>query len=266
MNHNFKVSLIMSTYNRPDALELTLLSALKQSYKDFEIIVADDGSKNDTKNLVESFQRNSSKSIRHVWHSDEGFQLAKIRNKAIAVSNGDYVISIDADQVLHTNFVEDHVSVARQGVFLQGHRVLLTKEKTDIVLKSKEIEFSCLNPGLSNRKNAIHSKALRDLLSFSHTRLKGVRGSNMSFWKKDLLATNGFNEAFVGWGREDSELVLRLFHTGVKRADLYFSAIAYHLYHPENSRDQLSQNDIELERTLSEKRKYCEKGISQYVT
>ena len=88
----------------------------------------------------------------------------------------------------------------------------------------------------------------------------------MSFWREDLIKVNGFNEAFVGWGREDSELVLRLFNNGIYRIDLDFSAIAYHLYHPENSRNKLEANDKELDLAKKEKRIYCEKGLSQYVT
>ncbi len=263
---SIQASLIMSTYNRVDALELTLMSALRQSTLPHEIIVADDGSREDTRLLIEKYQKNSLVPIIHVWHPDNGFQLAKIRNRAVAQSKYEYIVSIDADQVLHSSFIADHLAVARQGVFLQGHRVLLSKELTEKALKTQQLEFSIFEKGLTNHKNALHIPFLRDLLSQSHRRLKGVRGCNMSFWKEDLKKVNAFNEAFVGWGREDSELVLRLFNNNIERADLYFSAIAYHLYHPENSKNNLGANDLELERTLKEKRFFCEKGLNQYDT
>jgi len=261
-----QASLIMSTYNRVDALELTLKSALRQSTLPNEILVADDGSREDTRALVEKYQKLSPVPIAHVWHPDSGFQLAKIRNRAVAQSKFEYILSIDADQVLHRSFVADHLAVAHPGVFLQGHRVLLSKELTEQALKTQQLEFSVLEKGLTNHKNALHIPLLRDLLSRPHRRLKGVRGCNMSFWKADLKRVNAFNEAFVGWGREDTELVLRLFNSNIDRVDLYFSAIAYHLYHPENSKNNLGANDLELERTLNEKRVFCEKGLNQYDT
>jgi GT2 family glycosyltransferase len=134
------------------------------------------------------------------------------------------------------------------------------------VIAQKQLEIPLFDSGVSNKKNALHSSFLRNLLGNKNEKLHGVRGCNMSFWKNDLRLVNGFNEAFVGWGREDSELVLRLFHSGIKRVDLRFSAIAYHLYHPENSRSDLSKNDEELERAKNEKRKFCEKGLNQYET
>lgn len=261
-----QASLIMSTYNRVDALELTLMSALQQSTLPNEILVADDGSREETRALIEKYKKVSPVPLVHVWHPDEGFQLAKIRNKAVAQSKYEYVVSIDADQVLHKSFIADHLAVARRGVFLQGHRVLLSKELTEKALKAQQLNFSVFEKGLTNHKNALHVPFLRDLLSKPHRRLKGVRGCNMSFWKEDLKKVNAFNEAFVGWGREDSELVLRLFNSNIERVDLYFSAIAYHLHHPENSKNNLSANDLELERTLKEKRVFCEKGLNQYDT
>lgn len=254
----------MSTYNRVDALELTLMSALSQRVLPDEILVADDGSGDETRALIRKYADSTLIPIVHVWHEDEGFQLARIRNRALAKSRFEYVISVDADQILHPEFIADHIALSRPGVFLQGHRVLLGKELTDEVIENKQLDIALWQKGLSNRKNAIHSSFLRNVLGRPHRRLKGIRGCNMSFWKEDLVKVNGFNEAFVGWGREDSELVLRLFHSGVDRVDLYFSAIAYHLYHPENSKNNLKINDLELELALKEKRTYCEKGLNQH--
>ncbi|MEZ4814576.1 MAG: glycosyltransferase family 2 protein [Bdellovibrionota bacterium] len=259
-----QASLIMSTYNRVDALELCLLSAFQQAHLPSEIIVADDGSTESTRLLVERLQKQSPVPLLHVWHADEGFQLAKIRNKAVAKSQFEYVISIDADQILHPCFVQDHLSASRKGVFLQGHRVLLDAPVSEEVLQEKRISFSILEEGLSNKKNAFRALLLRDIFKGAHKRLKGVRGCNMSFWKEDLRKVNGFNEAFVGWGREDSELVIRLYNSGILRSDLYFSAIVYHLFHIENSKKNLLSNDKELEQALLEKRTYCKEGLDQY--
>ncbi|WP_448518574.1 glycosyltransferase family 2 protein [Rhodoflexus sp.] len=264
-NQSLAISLIISTYNRKDALELVLKSVPVQKLLPLEVIVADDGSREDTKELVEAYQSHFPVPLRHCWQPDNGFQLAQIRNKAIAMAKGEYIVMIDGDMVMHPLFLQDHLQVAEKECFIQGSRVLLSPETTDEALKKSLIYFAPTANGIKNRLNATHLSFMRQLLAKKTTKLDGIRGCNMGFWKEDCLAVNGFNEAFVGWGREDSEFVVRLFNKGIRRKNLKFGGIGYHLYHAENNRAQLPENERILQEAINQKSTRCEKGIHQYL-
>jgi glycosyltransferase involved in cell wall biosynthesis len=257
--------LIITTYNRPDALELVLESALKQSFRDFEIIVADDGSKDETKKVIEKFQEKSDIKIIHSWQEDKGFRAAMARNKAVAKSKGKYLIFIDGDMVLDKDFVLDHLEVAKRGIFIQGSRVLLSKTLTQKILKTKEISFNLFQKGIKNRKNMIKSKILSKVFSKYTTSLKGIKTCNFALFREDFFRVNGFDNRFIGWGREDSEFAARLLNSGIKRKNLKFLAIAYHLWHQENSRDSLPQNDERLNKTIKNKLTWIEDGVDRFL-
>lgn len=270
-NQSLTTSLIITTYNRPDALEAVLQSVLEQEVLPNEVIVADDGSREETRKVIEDFQKIAPIPIKHAWQPDNGFRLAESRNRALAQAEYDYVIIIDGDMVLHPKFVMDHIRVAQKGVFVQGSRVILTEEKTQSLLnnprqyrvlhwyekgleKRLEKRFSAIRiPFISN---LIRSKVKKDYY-------KGIRGCNMAFFREDALAINGFNSHFVGWGREDSEFVARFFNNGGKRANLKFAAIAYHLWHNEATRASLPENDKLLEQAIKERLVFCENGAAQ---
>ncbi len=254
-------SLIITTYNWVEALELVFLSILQQSILPDEVIVADDGSSIKTKKLIEKYQDFFPIELHHFWQEDDGFRAASARNGAIRMSQGSYLILIDGDMVLHPLFVEDHLSFAKEGAFLQGSRVLIDKEKTLEIIYSKKITFSFYQKGLSNRKNAIHMKCLASLCSGYRSTIQGIKSCNFSLHRTDAYKVNGFNEAFVGWGREDSEFAVRLMNAGIKRRDLKFHAIAYHLYHPENTRKSLPQNDEKLQSAIDKKMVWCTEGL-----
>lgn len=258
-------SLIITTYNRPDALELVLLSILKQKKLPNEVIIADDGSTDSTKTLIQAYQAQFPIPLIHSWQPDEGFQLAKSRNLAIQKVQFDYIIMVDGDMILESHFVRDHLSIAQRGYFIQGRRVLLDQTLTDLALKEKKIRFHCFKSHLSNRFNAVHcpflSKIATPMLSKKDAR--SVRGCNMAYWRDDILKTNGYNQDFIGWGREDSELVVRLLNSGLKRLDLRFGGIGYHLFHPENTRQMLPQNDQLLQEAIDQKWTRCQNGIDQ---
>lgn len=257
--------MIITTYNWKEALELTLLSALAQSEPPDEILVADDGSTAETSQLVSNFAETAPLPIYHIWQDDLGFRAAKIRNKAIAQARGEYLIIVDGDMILHSRFVEDHKQLARSGFFSQGSRVLLTPSRTASVLAEKKIVFSFFTTGLKNRKNALRSPRLSALFSSRRRNLKGIRTCNFSLWKKDLIRINGFNEDFVGWGREDSELAVRLMNSGMLRQNLRFSALAYHLYHSSQPKERLAINDHLLEQAIKARTIRCENGIDKYL-
>ncbi len=260
-----RVSLIVTTYNRPDALLLVLKSIERQSALPFEVIIADDGSNNKTLKLISNFKLRTSLKVVHSWQKDDGFRAAKSRNKAISKSNGDYIILIDGDMILHSEFIQDHIKNVQKDCFIQGNRVLLTKQATKSSIKRMNIDFSFLSKGIKNRKNAIHSAFLSSLFSKKKNYLRGVKTCNISFFKKDCININGFNNHFEGWGREDSEFVSRLLNYGIKRKNLRFNAIQFHLWHSENTRLSLAQNDLILKSSISNKVVWCDDGIERYL-
>lgn len=259
------LSLIITTYNWKEALELSLLSALQQTRKPDEIIIADDGSGPDTGDMLQRLVGGFSIPISHVWQEDEGFRAARIRNRAIARATGEYLVLIDGDIILHEGFIEDHEAVARSGFFSQGSRVLLNRNKTAAVLQAKRLSFSCFEAGLENRHNTIRSRFLSRLFLAEPGHLKGIRSCNFGLWRADALAVNGFNEDFEGWGREDSELAIRLINQGIRRQNIKFRALAYHLFHPEHPKESLPRNDRILERTIEVGSSWCRNGIDKYL-
>ena len=257
-----KITLVITTYNSPDSLFLVIKSIRNLTIFPDEIIVADDGSNNETRELISTINHEFEMNIIHSWQQDNGFRAARSRNNAIFKSSGDYIILIDGDVILHPNFVKDHIDNAEEGFFIQGSRAFLTENETKKALSRKIVNFSFFYPGLKNRKNAIYSKFLSSIFSTKKNHLDGVKTCNMSFYKKDCINVNGFNNDFDGWGREDSEFVVRLINSGINRKNVRFNAIQFHLWHNENSRMLLSQNDAILEDAILKRTKWCENGIS----
>ena len=258
-----KVSIVVSTYNRPDALNSVLNSILNQTNLPNEIIIADDGSSNETRELVDQFMIHSKITIRHVWHEDKGFRLSEIRNKAIVSAKGDYIIQIDGDTVLHPKFVRDHMLVAKQGCFVAGSRAMLDNNQTEQML---------LAPQKGNNPQILNCKTLRvfwlmkflSLRSISSLSYKNIKGCNMAFWKKDFIAVNGYNEDFIGWGSEDKELETRLLNYGLSRLNLKFGAIQYHLHHHENCKARTFRNEYIAQLAKQKKLLKCLNGIDKY--
>lgn len=266
MKKKISVSVIIPTYNWPKALNLCLQSVLKQSVPPDEIIIADDGSKSDTTDLISNISKKSPIPIIHVWQEDKGFRLAQIRNKAIAKSSKEYIIQIDGDVILHKDFVKDHIRFARKGSFVSGSRVIIEEALTNKLLASQTFNVSIWSRGIHNKLNGIHLP----FLSFLQEKYRGndilyVRGCNMSFWREDLLKVNGYNEEMTGWGREDNELASRLINLDIKKRILKFAGIVYHIHHPLRSRTSLNRNDVILKQTVSSKSTWCTKGITQYI-
>lgn len=241
-----RTTLIATTYNRPSALDLVLESAIGQRIAPAEMIVADDGSGEETATMVRSYvDRFAARGValRHVWHPDEGFRAAAIRNRALAAATGHYILLIDGDCILHPDFVRSHIAFARAGRFVQGTRVLLGEGRTARALASRHTRFGPFERGVGNRLNALSLGWLSSFVPTPSDPLRGVRSCNMGFWRNDAVRINGFDERFVGWGREDSEFVTRLVGAGIRRRKLKFGGIVYHLWHPEQPRDALNAND-----------------------
>ncbi len=259
-------SLVVATYNWPAALAAVLSTARAQTVLPTEVIVADDGSGEATRRLIEAEAREFPCPLVHVWHPDDGFKLAQIRNKAVARARGAYVIQIDGDMVLHPAFVQDHLDAARAGFFVGGSRALLDASASSAVLSGGPLP-SPLSAGVRNRLNAVRLAPLGRLVAplVPARDPMRVRGGNMGFWREDFVAVNGYDEAFVGWGREDTDLVLRLHRRGLRRRWFKLRGVAFHLHHREANRDALGRNDEILKAALASGRDRCDVGIDQWL-
>lgn len=258
-----KCALIISTYNWPQALELCLKSVSQQVYLPDEVIIADDGSGDETKRLIEQLRPGFPIPLLHVWHKDQGFRKTLILNKAIYQSSSEYIIEIDGDVVLERHFIKDHLASAEPSVFIRGTRALLTQEKTAEMMRSKNIDLSPFSKGVKNRNNVLRLFLLRMLGSRKEWSSKSVRGSNLSFWKSDFTSVNGYNNDISGWGHEDEELATRFVNAGVMKKIVKLCAVQYHLYHAVISKkDEPWQREL-VEKTKREKVQFCSNGYQQ---
>lgn len=260
------VSLIISTYNAPVALLRTLESVASQTEYPHEVIVADDGSAEDTAAVVRKFAESAPFTLRHVWHEDRGFRLGAIRNKAIAAAEGDYIVQIDGDILLHPRFVEDHRHYARKGAFACGSRVLLGERLTEDIFRDGIRGITPWTRDILNRKNALRSPMLAAAVgSIASGKLK-YRGCNMAFWRDDLVAVNGYDENYSGWGCEDHDLVARLINNGVEFLPLRHVAVCYHMWHPSSKEaESFDRNNRLLAETRSSGRTRCDNGLDNYL-
>ena len=258
-------SLSISTYNRPGALEKCLLSVYQQTVLPGEIIIADDGSGSETRELIAKNIKLSPVPIRHIWHEDDGFQLAKIRNKAFVAAAFEYIIQIDGDLILHPKFIEDHLHFCRTNTFISGTCSYLHQVPTDEILAREGLPTMPIRDSRMDKKhNSVRKKLLSELLfrlPGSNRDVHYVAGGNMAFWKADLVRVNGHNEAFSSWGKEDNELAVRLCNAGVKLRFIKFAAIAYHLEHKNVSVDRLATNENLLDEASRNRLVRAEKGM-----
>lgn len=257
------VALLISTYNWPDALEIVLLAILAQTRMPDEIVIADDGSDERTKKIISDYKTKFKTPVKHIWHDDIGFRKSLILNKAVKQINSEYIVQIDGDIIIHRDFVRDHLNAAKPGYFIQGSRSMITEEKSKKIIKNKEIRFSFLTQGLYTRFNAIRFPLLAGIFRFDPSNPFHIKGCNLAFWKDDFIAINGYYNGFEGWGAEDYEFGARLLHSGIKRIRLKMLALAFHLYHPINSRANTGPNDIIYRKTLTEKATYSQDGYHQ---
>ncbi|MGR8929483.1 MAG: glycosyltransferase family 2 protein [Gammaproteobacteria bacterium] len=269
------ISVIVTTYNWPDALAACLNSLLAQNDSHFEIIIADDGSSAETHQLISDYRQNSPIAIRHVHHEDKGFRAGTIRNKAAAVSVGQYLLFVDGDCIALPNFIQRHRKLAEPGYFVPGNRVLLNQAYTDVVLQQN----IALHTGsflffgrlwLQRNINRLLPLIYWPFNSWRYRQpgyWQKAMTCNLAVWKNDFIAANGFDEIFEGWGYEDSDLVIRLIHQGIKRKEGRFAVPVLHLWHQQNDRSQHDQNYQRLLDRLNDKMLIrAGRGIDQYLT
>jgi glycosyltransferase involved in cell wall biosynthesis len=267
---NPATSIIVSTYNRPDALRKCVESIFRQRTLPNEIVIADDGSGKETERLVNELKAMSPVKLIHVWQEDEGYQLARIRNRSFAAASGPYLIQIDGDLVLEKHFVHDHLAMAKAGTFVAGARAMMNAELTGMVLRGDvtEEQIHSYTRHIGLRSNIIRSSMLSRIVYVyqRHKRnYKYVFGCNMAFWKKDILMVNGYDESFKGWGKEDNELTVRLQNAGIKLRFIKFGAVAYHLYHKVADLSFSAKNEEKLNETIQKGVTFAPSGIRNYL-
>lgn len=227
-----KVSLIVTTYNRPDALAAALESVRRQTRRPDETIVVDDGSDGRTAAVVRRFDA-ALPCLKHLWQPHDGFRPARMRNWGILEAVGDYVVLVDGDMVLHPKLVGDHVANAAQGRYLQGMRLTLSERATAAYLARPFKVRPWHLDGPPKVESVLQSRTLARLFKERpHGQLMGIDSCNQSFWRDDLMEVNGFDERCNGFGGEDVDLCARLGSVGVWQQRLKFLAMGYHLHHP----------------------------------
>ncbi len=258
-----RISVLISTYNRPDALGAVLRSLAAQTVQPHEVLIGDDGSGPETAAVIEDASKVLP--IIHQWRPHEDFRAALMRNLSASRATGEYLVIVDDDILLHPEFLADHRDAAKPGYFVQGCRAILDEAASRTAMATDGYWPGFFAKGLRNRKNAVRSRLLSSVFSREKTGLRGIRTCNFAVWREDFYAVNGFNEDFVGWGREDSELAVRLFNSGLKRFNLRFAALGCHLHHPPRPRAKLPANDALLASTMAARSVWCEHGLDSHL-
>ncbi len=262
-----RASVVITTYNWPQALELALEALARQHVLPYEVVVADDGSREDTRAMLERVAPAFPVPLRHSWIEDRGFRVSLARNRAIAATSGDYVLLLDGDMLPHPMFVADHLHAAERGSFVQGMRVLTDEEGRDRLLKREVSGLGFFDSGLTRRRHTLRIPPLA-ALSLRSTRGQSegaIKTCNQGWWREDLVTLNGFDERFEGWGREDKDLAVRAFHAGLERRSLRFAGLATHLYHPERHEEGASPNDGLLAETRATGRVRSPQGLDRHI-
>ena len=266
-----KISFIVLTYNRADALLAVLRSLADQCGPEHEVLIADDGSRNDQVAMLLQHCPDFRCAVRHIWHPDNGFTAARARNLGAYSSCGNYLVFLDGDCIPHRSFVAQHARLAELGHFVNGSRVLLSESLTKQVLAQKSnlpqstIFFWCKARLKGDCNKLLH--LVRWPISLFRVRKnfswRGIRSCNLGVWRADFFAINGFDETFMGWGHEDADLVLRLSHLGVRRKNGFMATEVFHLWHRESKRDKELMNKNRVLARLKTDVVRAEKGLQE---
>lgn len=268
------IAVVLTTYNRPDALSAVLEGYLAQTDKNFEVVVADDGSTIKTKHVVATYQARAGFKVSHVWQKDIGFRAAAIRNRALALTSADYIIFSDGDCIPLPTFVRQHRCLAEPGWFLAGNRILLSETFTHRVLTDNLpihawtiAQWVCalMRKDINRLIPLLSIPVTTPMRKLKAHGWNGVMTCNLSAWRDDLMRINGLDEVYSGWGLEDSDLAIRLLRSGVCRKSVRFAAPVLHLWHKENDRTSLTNNRRQLHDLLHSERIFASRGVQQYL-
>lgn len=254
-----KTTLLIPTYNWPEALRILLETAMEQIRPPDEIVVADDGSGPETAELIREFAQKSSVPILHAWQPDDGFRLARSYNNGIAAASGDYIVCVNGDCFLDRHFIRDHLVFAQKNQFVGGTRVNIKPDRRDAILAGGNRHITPFSRGISKRLNAIRCRFLAAL------RPKGgwMIGVNFAVWREDMIRINGFDEWHRGYGGDDLDLFLRLDHADVLRKKMGHYGIVYHFAHPLASREHRERIFKRLDETRVSRKIRCEEGLDR---
>ena len=268
-----QISIILSTYNQPSWLEKALQGYEFQTFKDFEILIADDGSKDETRLLIENYKKKSKLKITHIWHEDNGFQKTIILNKSIISSKSDYLLFSDGDCIPRSDFVEKHISQKEEKYFLSGGYFKLPLSISEIISLDDIKNQNCfdinwlkkngLNSSIKNYK--LTARGCTEKLLNRLTPTKATwNGHNSSGWKKDILNVNGFDER-MQYGGEDRELGERMLNLGIRSKQLRYSAVCVHLDHARGyvKQEMIEKNNIIRKKVKQTKSVYTLHGIKK---
>ncbi|MBS0290249.1 MAG: glycosyltransferase family 2 protein [Proteobacteria bacterium] len=267
------ISVIVTTYNWPQALARVLNALSIQNYRRMEVIVADDGSNDLTAQVINTYRQQCDFPVIHCWQPDEGFRAAMCRNKAVAKANHPYLVFIDGDCIPFPHFVANHAKLAQAGWFVAGNRVLLSQSFTQTILNQElKIEkykaqqwLRAVLTGRCNRLAPYQYFPLGKIRTWRKHQWAGAKTCNLGMWRQDFINVNGFDENFVGWGFEDSDLVIRLLRHGCYKKLGKFAVEVCHLWHLSQNKAQLSENKSRLKHTLQCSQVKAVKGIEQYL-
>jgi glycosyltransferase involved in cell wall biosynthesis len=273
-----KITAIIPTYNRPQALKLCLLSLTKQSTLPHEVLIADDGSSSETRDMVFEMQEALKEvfPIRHVWHEDHGFRKPKILNETVRQSTGDYLVFIDGDCMAHRHFVRSHAKQGSPDAVLSGKRVEIGKELTEKLL-ARSIVLNTFNPRLvldavmgSSRKVEealmVRSPFLRRMAHRDRITDDGVWGCNFSLYKDLFVAINGCDEDFLDGSIEDNDLGIRVLNQGKRIRSVRGLAIIFHLWHPSSwsfENEKYQHNLAILKKRIANREPFCKNGMTK---
>jgi glycosyltransferase involved in cell wall biosynthesis len=265
-----KISIVVATYNRPDALALVLRALAAQRAGNFEVLVADDGSGPETAAVVARLAPGLPYPCRHIWQRDDGFRLAMVRNRATVEATGDYLIFLDGDCLPLPDFVTQHRRMAVPGWFVTGNRIQLSQGLTHRTIEASLALWNWSRLDWIRARLRDDINLLVPLLRMrNRSRPKpdwvGAQGCNIAVWRADYLAVNGFDEAFFGWGYEDSDFVHRLIVSGCRRRATRWNVPILHLWHEVHDRSKEAGNRALFEQTVASGRVRAKRGVDQYL-
>jgi glycosyltransferase involved in cell wall biosynthesis len=263
------ISVVVTTYNRPDALRAVLAGLAAQTDRGFEALVADDGSRDDTRQLVERIATGFPVSLLHVWQEDVGFRAGAARNRAAARAGGEYLVFLDGDCIPRPGFIARHRALAERGWMVAGNRILLSPRFTARALRerlplhawSAAQWRAARRSGAINRTLPLAHLGLGPLRKVAAHRWQRVRTCNLGVFGDDFRRVQGFDETFEGWGFEDSDLAVRLLNAGVRRKEGAFATGVLHLWHRENDRRHEGRNWELLQRRIRSRETLPVRGL-----
>ena len=266
---SMKVTLIISTYDAPRYLECVLKSLLVQTRMPEEILIADDGSGQETRAVIDQYRLLFSSPVEHLWQENKGFRKSRILNWAFATAKGDYILVLDGDLIVDKHYIADQLRFARPGYFSYASRMMLPEKITQLLLSSRAaIVPYRVRCGTINAILLPFITPLYLSLTAKKIQRKTLRGGIMAAWRSDLIAVNGYDEAFEGWGYEDTDLGIRLQNSGLKMQHLKFCAVSYHMDHGGSNRiksKQEAKNKTLAQKSHQKRLIRCENGLDKWL-